>query len=268
MNPIDSKGKQIDLLSEIELLAAPLGYSSSEIASELIQYLRQRVALLLSAPSGQSERLKREFFQLVFDRSPTDIELEQMNRIYQRVPFSAEIQLTLLRLQGNRCASCGATIRQKVSPQVDHKVPLSLGGSNAISNLQILCGDCNLGKSNFLGWPLAAPFYQEHRGSKTVRFFVLSRAKHQCQYMRCSNSARNSRLRIHYRIPATKGGRWTLDNLRAYCDDHYHTVAMVGIPLKTAFSFLPAPNPPKGPKLRLPKQWSQFAVNVPSNNLI
>lgn len=42
------------------------------------------------------------------------------------------------------CACCGAT----KNLTVDHKRPWSWGGSNARSNLQCLCWDCNLAKSN------------------------------------------------------------------------------------------------------------------------
>lgn len=43
---------------------------------------------------------------------------------------------------GHRCLACGSTGRL----EVDHVVPVSLGGSNTIANLQPLCPDCNRAK--------------------------------------------------------------------------------------------------------------------------
>lgn len=53
-----------------------------------------------------------------------------------------------LRLQRGRCANCYEKVgvnRKKY--HVDHIVPLSRGGSNDPTNLQILCVECNLRKS-------------------------------------------------------------------------------------------------------------------------
>jgi 5-methylcytosine-specific restriction endonuclease McrA len=44
---------------------------------------------------------------------------------------------------GNRCIACGAV---GVKLTADHVVPLALGGSNGISNIQPLCMACNLSK--------------------------------------------------------------------------------------------------------------------------
>lgn len=47
--------------------------------------------------------------------------------------------------QKYKCAECGVSTRYKYD--VDHIMPLALGGSNAASNLQILCPTCNRSKS-------------------------------------------------------------------------------------------------------------------------
>ena len=44
---------------------------------------------------------------------------------------------------GNVCLACG-----KPEVTVDHVVPISLGGSNTIENLQPLCRSCNCRKQN------------------------------------------------------------------------------------------------------------------------
>lgn len=50
----------------------------------------------------------------------------------------------LFRLQRGKCACCHVSIKDGY--HVDHVYPLSLGGSNNKSNLQLLCPTCNLKK--------------------------------------------------------------------------------------------------------------------------
>jgi 5-methylcytosine-specific restriction endonuclease McrA len=56
--------------------------------------------------------------------------------------WTADEFLALCAKYGNRCLCCGR--RDPLSP--DHVVPISLGGPNAISNLQPLCCQCNRDK--------------------------------------------------------------------------------------------------------------------------
>lgn len=49
----------------------------------------------------------------------------------------------ILKRQKHKCAECGVSVRDKGSAEVDHIMPLALGGSNWPSNLQILCVKCN-----------------------------------------------------------------------------------------------------------------------------
>ena len=49
-----------------------------------------------------------------------------------------------------KCVLCGAAPESdsEVRLDVEHIVPRSKGGSNEMSNLQVLCAECNLGESN------------------------------------------------------------------------------------------------------------------------
>jgi 5-methylcytosine-specific restriction endonuclease McrA len=58
--------------------------------------------------------------------------------------FSAEDIERIRRQQGGKCASC----RKKRALAIDHIRPISRGGSNSPSNLQLLCKSCNSSKKD------------------------------------------------------------------------------------------------------------------------
>jgi hypothetical protein len=63
---------------------------------------------------------------------------------WRRVRYEA------LRLHGGKCCLCGATANGGATLHVDHIKPRSLFPELEldVNNLQVLCRDCNLGKSN------------------------------------------------------------------------------------------------------------------------
>ncbi|MFZ9016248.1 MAG: HNH endonuclease [Ilumatobacteraceae bacterium] len=61
------------------------------------------------------------------------------------------MRVDVLRRDGHRCKMCGRD-SGVIELHVDHVVPVSHGGRTTMDNLQTLCRDCNLGKSNrFVG---------------------------------------------------------------------------------------------------------------------
>lgn len=55
----------------------------------------------------------------------------------------------ILDTNDNKCSICGRRFDKKYL-HIDHIVPLAKGGRNEISNLQILCVECNLKKKDFI----------------------------------------------------------------------------------------------------------------------
>ena len=49
-----------------------------------------------------------------------------------------------------KCVECGASKDDGAVLHVDHKIPVSKGGTDELSNLQTLCSDCNLNKSDVI----------------------------------------------------------------------------------------------------------------------
>ena len=61
--------------------------------------------------------------------------------------ISKSVRVAVLTRDNFRCVFCGRN-SQQIELQIDHIFPFSKGGSNDINNLQTLCIDCNLGKSD------------------------------------------------------------------------------------------------------------------------
>ncbi len=60
------------------------------------------------------------------------------------------IRLKILDRDNFRCVFCGRSPATDVGVKlhIDHKIPFSKGGRSSIDNLQTLCQECNLGKSD------------------------------------------------------------------------------------------------------------------------
>jgi len=71
---------------------------------------------------------------------------------YVRQSIPVSVRTKVLNRDKSTCQLCGSKAPH-VTLHIDHIKPVSKGGTNVISNLQVLCDRCNLGKSNrFVLW--------------------------------------------------------------------------------------------------------------------
>lgn len=68
----------------------------------------------------------------------------------KRKPIKPSVRFQILKRDGYRCQMCGATAKDGATLEIDHITPVSKGGGNDPDNLQVLCRDCNAGKSDQL----------------------------------------------------------------------------------------------------------------------
>ena len=66
----------------------------------------------------------------------------------KRKPIKPSLRFEILKRDGYRCQMCGVTAKDGATLEIDHITPVSKGGSNDADNLQVLCRDCNAGKSD------------------------------------------------------------------------------------------------------------------------
>ncbi len=69
-----------------------------------------------------------------------------VNRSKRNIPLG--MRYKVLRKDNFQCIACGRTTDDGIKLHIDHKIPYSLGGLTELNNLQTLCDQCNIGKSN------------------------------------------------------------------------------------------------------------------------
>lgn len=71
-----------------------------------------------------------------------------VNTYKKRKAVPAGLRYKVLARDGFKCVLCGASPKKsdEVQLHVDHILPVSKGGTNAMENLRTLCAVCNLGK--------------------------------------------------------------------------------------------------------------------------
>ena len=69
-----------------------------------------------------------------------------------RIPISARVKRLVRMRDRNMCRNCGVHASAPgVVMHIDHVIPLAEAGTNALSNLQLLCAKCNLAKGKKTG---------------------------------------------------------------------------------------------------------------------
>ena len=66
----------------------------------------------------------------------------------ERKYLTDKMRYDVLKRDDFKCQKCGISAKDGAKLHVDHIIPVSKGGITTLSNLQILCDRCNLGKSD------------------------------------------------------------------------------------------------------------------------
>jgi len=206
-------------LDKVGVSAHQLGLSIFDALEFLQKIMEQRVEVLMQFDEKISDELAIEYLEKLLKEEKSLQFLEAVKTRRKNIFLTDEERHVIEVRQRNKCALCGKPLHHVNKPHIDHMVPISLHGDNRIDNLQILCASCNLGKGAYLGWPLAAPFYED-KISARVRFFALSRARGTCEFKGCMKTWLDSELSVRQKVMSGRGGRYVLDNLKVLCRQH------------------------------------------------
>ena len=104
----------------------------------------------LNQVKAEEKKIDQWRFRTVqkFGSAPGSEEKIARNLFGTRHGLSLKLRYQILKRDGHRCKICGRTANGSLTLHVDHIVPCSKGGLDDHNNLQTLCNECNLGKSD------------------------------------------------------------------------------------------------------------------------
>jgi 5-methylcytosine-specific restriction protein A len=90
----------------------------------------------------------------------------------RRRSLSTRERLALFLTANGRCQRCGWTLAPGTRWDIDHVIPLALGGRDHADNMQVLCSPCHGGKTHRIDVPAiarTARIRARHLGARTSR---------------------------------------------------------------------------------------------------
>jgi 5-methylcytosine-specific restriction endonuclease McrA/predicted transcriptional regulator len=130
-----------------ELLKSPAGLTIPELQERIPEFAEQ---------THFSRRLRDgdKVFDMERIREGSSVRYRiagRREKAAETARISPRVRARVLFRDGSRCQMCGASPDKDASVQleVDHRVPMHLGGANAEDNLWTLCRTCNQGKRAF-----------------------------------------------------------------------------------------------------------------------
>lgn len=122
---------------------ADLKALAAQREQEEAQRRREEEDRLIEEARGVAKERQRAM-EVAWARSVLE---DPASRAARRTGIPREARYAVFERDAGKCVECGSAF----DLQYDHIIPLAMGGSNSVDNLQLLCGECNRRKGATLG---------------------------------------------------------------------------------------------------------------------
>lgn len=198
-----------------------------QLGQHIKPYIRQHLAEC-NTPFDEElvsiiKSLADQFFET---RSAMDFTRKRKYGISDLKAINFVLYNKIVSSQNGRCAVCGLLFDRDATEELDHMVPWRLIGDIPDgSNWQILCGDCNKGKGEwvsalqsveFLNWSYRAGESLALRPTLETRYLVLALSP-QCEAPGCSRNKRTDQMHV---VKRSETGLAVANHLSVKCSLH------------------------------------------------
>lgn len=108
---------------------------------------KNKIGLKYVVLFNQEKGLIKVFVDEIEPLTIIPLEYQKKENKNKRSSIPPKLRHKVLKRDRYTCQACGARAPD-VELEVDHVVPVSRGGTDDLSNLKVLCRDCNIGKGN------------------------------------------------------------------------------------------------------------------------
>ena len=148
---IDSKASMLFKQENIQLVYSQLIREKQKAIIKNTSKINSDLIFKIDKYKNENETIIEFIENAILKSLPKEaLSQEELKEINRRRKIRDTTRYAVLERAGFKCQCCGSKPLKNndVILHIDHIIPHSLGGSNNVDNLQVLCDKCNLSKQN------------------------------------------------------------------------------------------------------------------------
>ena len=148
---IDSKASMLFKQENIQLVYSQLIREKQKAIIKNTSKINSDLIFKIDKYKNENETIIEFIENAILKSLPKEaLSREELKEINRRRKIRDTTRYAVLERAGFKCQCCGSKPLKNndVILHIDHIIPYSLGGSDNVDNLQVLCDKCNLSKQN------------------------------------------------------------------------------------------------------------------------
>ena len=148
---IDKRASELFKKTNIQFIYNEMIERSKREAISNISNINNDIIIKIEKCKKENESIIEFIENAILKSLPKEVlTQEELKKINRRKNINYNTRYAILERAGFKCQCCGIKPLKdnNIVLHIDHIIPYSLGGSDEVDNLQVLCNKCNISKQN------------------------------------------------------------------------------------------------------------------------